>query len=127
MSLLSLNGMIFVAIVGSRDCKDYNRFDNIVSRLLKNYEMNEIVIVTGCDDGAGKMARTWADTNECTVIVYTVDWSMYGPNAVTVKNNKIINAADFCIAFPSRKGGETQETIKKCKIKGIDVREYYID
>lgn len=119
----------YVAIVGSRNYNDYPLFcDNLQNTLQEwNLQSNDIIIVSGGAAGADNLAAKWANENNCQIIVFKPDWDKYGKFAGPKRNTLIIEQSDYCLAFPSKSGKGTQDSIKKAMKKKIPLKVVEID
>ena len=86
--------------------------------------MNNITILSGHCSGTDMMAERYAKENGFELEVFPADWSL-GRKAGPLRNKKMIDVADFAIAFPSG-GRGTQSLINFAKQKGIPTRVYPI-
>ena len=98
-----------LAISGSRDFHNYDKFEKIMLNFLSDKKTNKII--TGCANGTDKMARVFAKKYDIQLIVHTADWSL-GLKAGPIRNKKIIDDANYLIAFPSKTGKGTQSCQK---------------
>lgn len=119
-----------LAIVGSRNFNDYKAFRRGVRRAFRQwglyYEDVEFLISGGCS-GADRMAEEWTKSHGFVMEVFLPDWYKYGKAAGPLRNSKIIDRATHVIAFPSKYGRGTQDSIRKANIKGIPVYVEYVD
>jgi hypothetical protein len=112
-----------VVIAGSRDFNDYKLFssvvDNCLSRIRHEYD---IIILSGHCSGADMMAERYAQENGFELEVFPADWSL-GRRAGPLRNEQMVDIADYAIAFPSG-GRGTQSLINFAKQKGIPTTIY---
>jgi len=99
-----------LAIVGSRTFNDYELLKDEVDKLLKRYNITEIV--TGGSKGADKLAEQYARENGLKLTVYYAQWRKYGKKAGFIRNDKIWQYADFGIAFWDGESRGTQHSFK---------------
>lgn len=117
-----------LAIVGSRDYTNYHEFSKITSNFIKKYGKPDIIISGGAK-GADSLAKEYAKQHNIPIKEFLPDWSK-GLSAGPIRNSLIINNSTHVIAFPSRKGKGTQDSIKKTKnnnLKNIPLEIHYID
>lgn len=110
------NQKINLAIVGSRNFTDFNKFEITVDDALKEWGLttNHINrIVSGGAKGADTLADWYAKHNGIALTVYVPDWKAFGKAAGIMRNTDIVNDCEYLIAFPSRSGKGTQDSIKK--------------
>lgn len=119
-----------LAIVGSRNFNDYKAFRRGVRRAFLQwglyYEDVDFLISGGCS-GTDQMAEQWTKDHGLFIEVFLPDWNKYGKAAGPLRNSKIIDRATHVIAFPSKHGRGTQDSIRKSRIKGIPVYVEYVD
>lgn len=109
-----------IAIVGSRDFKDYEVVKNFV---LENYSLKEDdVIVSGGAHGVDALAEKFASefTNLDPIIFYA-DWGKFGSSAGILRNSQIVMSSDMMFAFPTKNSKGTLNSIQQAQSKGIPV------
>lgn len=93
--------MFKVIICGSRDFDNYellkSKCDNILKK--KKDSGEEIIIVSGCARGADKLGEKYAEENGYKVLKFPADWDKYGKRAGYLRNEKMAEEANACIAF----------------------------
>jgi len=122
--------LIKLALVGSRDYDNYAEFKTIINGTLKkwNYKISDIEkVVSGGAKGADTLADKWAKENKLPITTYIPDWKAFGTAAGPMRNTDIVKECTHVIAFPSREGAGTQDTIAKAKKANKKVEIYYID
>lgn len=115
-----------VGIVGSRNFTDYKLFCKIISVWIKDNGSIKKIISGGCR-GADTLAERYAKENKIPLIVFKPNRKKYGNSANLMRNKKIVKNSTHLIAFPSKKGKGTQNTIELANKKSIDVFVKYID
>jgi len=95
------------AIVGSRDFPDLG----FVRNKLKDYNIGEIV--TGGAKGVDKAAEKYAYKNGIIVDIKEPDWDEFGKSAGPIRNSKIVNKAEYLIAFWNGSSKGTKDSINK--------------
>ncbi len=118
-----------IGIVGSRQFNDYVSFEKCVFKILSNWNINfkNITIISGGAQGADTLAEIFAKKYNISMTIYKPDWKKYGKGAGIMRNTDIINECTHVIAFPSRTGKGTQDSIRKAQTKNIPVKIIYID
>lgn len=99
-----------VAIVGSRDFTNYESFKTYLEQIPIKPEL----IVSGGSKGTDKLAERYAKENKIELKIFYPDWEKYGLSAGPLRNQKIVDSCDIMIAFPSKNGKGTQDSIRKC-------------
>jgi hypothetical protein len=117
-----------LGIVGSRDFHDYKSCKLAILKVLNEWKINIFdieCIVSGGAKGADTLAEMFADEYQIKKIIFLPDWKLYGKFAGIRRNTDIVNASTHIIAFPSRNGRGTQDTISKAR--NIPIKVLYID
>ena len=119
-----------LAIVGSRNFTDYDNFKLAVIKVLQewNITLEQIDnIVSGGAKGADTLAERFSQEYQIKMVIYRPDWNLYGKRAGILRNTDIVESSTHMIAFPSRSGKGTQDSIRKAKDNKIPVKVLYID
>jgi len=119
-----------LAIVGSRNFNDYENFKKAVFKVLEqwSFKIEDITnIVSGGAPGADTLAEKFAKEYKINTIIYKPNWNLYGKRAGILRNTDIINSSTHVIAFPSRYGKGTQDSIRKAEINKLTIKILYID
>lgn len=109
-----------VGIVGSRNFTDYKLFCKVIDEWTKTNGPITKIISGGCR-GADTMAERYAKEWNIPAVVFNAEWEEYGKSAGFVRNKKIVEDSTCIIAFPSKNGKGTQNTIELAKERSIDV------
>ena len=89
-----------VAIGGCRYYNNYDIFKIQVDYLLQNIKNNyNIIIVSGGATGVDTLAEQYARDNNYTFELFSADWNRYGKSAGPRRNEQMVQASDFVIAF----------------------------
>ena len=118
-----------IGIVGSRNFTDYEKFCKSIFLVLQNWNINikDITIISGGAAGADTLAEIFASKYNLAIEIYKPDWKKYGKSAGIIRNTDIVKNSTHIIAYPSREGRGTQDTIKKAQAKNIPVKILFID
>ena len=129
------------AIVGSREFDDYKLFKKIIK--LSKFKITEIC--SGGAKGVDSLAEKYAEENNIPIKVFPAEWNnlsqegaiikerenpwtkkkeKYCSNAGLLRNTKIINYSECCIAIPLENSRGTLDDINKAKKKGIPIYVY---
>lgn len=73
------------------------------------------------------MAKIWSVKYNIPLKIYYANWKKYGKAAGPIRNSLIIDDCTHVIAFPSKNGSGTQDTINKAKRSGKIIEIKYID
>ena len=109
-----------LAIVGSRDFTDYEKFCEIIAYVDKKYGILENVteIVSGHGDGTDLMAERFAEERGYTKKIFPADWSQ-GRKAGPIRNQLIVNEMTHMLALPKLINGVyskgTADSIRKAE------------
>lgn len=115
-----------LAIIGSRNFTDYQLFLTKVNEFIEKYGKPEIIISGGAN-GADTMAERWAKENQINIMIFHPEWDKYGKKAGILRNSDIVDASTHILAFPSKNGRGTQDSIRKGQKAGKIVEIYYIN
>lgn len=110
--LFELDRKIKIAIVGSRNFKNFDEFtkkiDPVFNRL---YEMVEC-IVSGGAMGTDSMAERYAKYSNINIIIHRPEWKKHGNSAGIIRNRTIIKNSDLILAFLLGTSKGTENSIK---------------
>ena len=116
-----------VVIAGCRDYTNYDEakkyIDFCISNIRKKYE---IVIVSGCANGADALGEKYANENGLKIEKHPANWEKYGRSAGPRRNKQMAEVSDYVICFWDEKSKGTRSMIdysikldKPIKIKKI--------
>lgn len=117
---------MILAIVGARFYDNKKFFTEKLEYFIEEYGFPD-EIVSGGAKGIDTMAREFAVENDIKLTEYLPEWNIYGRGAGPVRNSKIVDHCTHVLAFPSKAGKGTQDTIKKAQKKNKIVVIEYID
>ena len=108
-----------LAIVGSRNMKSYI----LLKAVIDNLDFIPTMIISGCANGADDLAYQYAKEKGITFVGYPPsadDKKQYGfARACRRRNLRIVETAEFVVAFPSKSSKGTWHTVglaKKLKV-----------
>ncbi len=105
-----------IAIIGSR---------NLTVENLELYIPEEVTeIVSGGAKGIDSCAREYALENGIPLTEFLPNYKKYGKKAPLIRNLRIINYADYVIAFWDGKSNGTKFVIDNCQKKKIPLKVY---
>lgn len=104
-----------IAIVGSRNFKDYD----LLKDIMQGYEPS--AIVSGGATGADLLAEKYAKESGIKLVIFKPNWKRYGRAAGPMRNKKIVEASDMTVAFWDGKSRGTLSTITITKKAGKPV------
>ncbi len=122
---------VCLAIIGSRNYENYLAFKQCVAEACAKWDIEPARIVSGGASGVDAMAATWAKKNNIPLTVYApeqeggpmqlsddegdADDPVVRPplsrKAFLECNQKIVDDADYIIAFPANAGSGTQHAL----------------
>ena len=109
-----------LAIVGSRNFTDYELFKEKSQEFLlkwkesdQEFDIDNIVVVSGGAKGTDSLAEQWADEKGYEKTIFYPDWKRWGRGAGLKRNTQIVEECTHMIAFPSKSGRGTQDSIRK--------------
>lgn len=122
-----------LAIVGWRGMNEKEHkplFDDIVAKFIATYGL-PVLVVSGGATGADTMGAKWAASHGISIQILKPKWQndngVYNKGAGVKRNTDIVNACTHMIAFPSKKGTGTQDSIRKANQKDKIVIEVMLD
>lgn len=86
-----------LAVVGSRDFKDFDLFVKILDRLRLTKDID--AIISGGAQGVDSMAEHYADVNGIPTIIHLAEWDKYGKGAGYIRNKLIWDDSTMGIAI----------------------------
>lgn len=116
---------INLAIVGSRHYTDYEYFQARVDRWIAANGRPDRIISGGAA-GTDKLAERFAAERNIDIVVFRADWSL-GKSAGPKRNAQIVDACTHVLAFPSRTGKGTQDTIRKATAANRRLEHEFVD
>lgn len=123
---------IRLAIVGSRNFTDRQRFDELLAHYFSHTFRSGVivdVIISGEANGVDTLAKDYARHHQLNYLPCPPDTTRYPVmrDALLRRNDDIVAAATHVLALPSRSGSGTQYTINRAIKCGITPTVYYID
>lgn len=109
-----------LAIVGARTFNDTALFESTMKEYVSKHGLPSVV-VSGGARGADELGKCWADAQGIPTLILKPDWKKHGKAAGVLRNTDIVNACTHMIAFPSKTGKGTQDSIRKAKAQNIEL------
>lgn len=100
-----------LAVIGSRNFNNSNLLEKTIDEL----GLNISTIISGGANGADNLAEIWAINNNKELIIFKPEWNIYGKSAGVIRNKKIIEECDYCLAFWDGISRGTKYSIDFCK------------
>ena len=98
-----------LAVVGSRN---FNNYPKLVECIRENYTLSNIEeIVSGGARGTDKLAEDFAAMFKIRKKIFKPDFNTHSTSAYAIRNRRIADYADECIAFVDDKSKGTRMTI----------------
>ena len=121
--------MFKIAIVGSRNWRDWDKFKVCIEQIFDEWGVDKPdMIISGGASGVDAMAERFAWVKyDMVPVVFKADWNKHGTKAGPIRNSLIVKECTHVIAFPSRKGKGTQDTIKKAISSGKVVKKFFVE
>lgn len=123
--------MLKIIIAGGRDFKDAELLDEIMFNNLKDFDPEEIQIVSGMAGGADKLGYDWAKSYNLDVKEFPANWldfnakpcklkrgssgRLYNVLAGFNRNQQMADYADELVAFFDGESSGTKDMIKRAK------------
>lgn len=104
-----------IAIVGSRYFVNKDYFLECLNKIVLEWDIEIIKIITGGARGADSLAMDYAKENNIELEVFFADWEKFGRSAGPIRNTKIIDSCKYFVAFLSPDSKGTRDSIKKAK------------
>ena len=112
-----------VVIAGCRAYDNYDEAKSYIDSCLSNIRKeNNIVIVSGCANGADAIGERYAKENGLKVEKYPADWKTYGRCAGPKRNKQMAKVSDYIICFWDGKSKGTKSMIEYAKQYGKPIR-----
>jgi len=107
-----------LAIVGWRKFNDFRSFETELNKTLDQWQIkleSIEMVISGGAMGTDSLASKWAKSHKIPLKVFYPDWDKHGKKAGPLRNSQIVDECTHIIAFPSRQGRGTQDSIRKAK------------
>ncbi len=85
------------------------------------------VIISGGASGADALAENYARENGIVLQVFAAEWKKFGKSAGPMRNTLIVNECTHMLAFPSKNGAGTQDSMEKAVRQGKPCEHYFVD
>lgn len=117
--------LVKVAVVGSRSYTDYGEFSRRLKCILDEnlIDIGCVQFVSGGAAGVDSLAQRYANEHGIGIVNHLPDWSKFGRSAGVERNKRIVDDADFVVAFWDGKSKGTKSSInyadkkrKPCKV-----------
>jgi len=116
-----MNGQLKIGVIGSRGFNDYK----LLKDTLDEYLNDVFLIVSGGAVGADSLGEKWANENSVKTLIIKPDWNKYGKSAGFIRNTDIVENSDIIIAFWDSLSRGTEDSIKKAREMGREVKIIY--
>lgn len=103
-----------LAVVGSRDFPDLDLVEKILQSRVGP-------MITGDASGVDRKVANFADEYNIELEVFEANWDKYGKQAGPIRNQEIVDEADYVLAFWDGESRGTKDTIDKAVKAGIPV------
>ena len=107
-----------VIVAGCRNFDDYARLKAELEAYFLTLEPWEIIIVSGCADGADALGERYADEHGLKTERFPAEWERYGRAAGPKRNMQMAKAADAVVVFWDGKSRGTKNMIECAKKEG---------
>ncbi|WP_303982932.1 DUF2493 domain-containing protein [Niallia circulans] len=111
-----------VIVAGGRDFNDYVLLKTNLDYVLRNRQVDEVVIVSGKARGADSLGELYAKERGLEVSAYPADWDTYGKSAGYIRNKQMAETSHALMAFWDGKSRGTKHMIDLAKEKGLRVQ-----
>ena len=114
MELVALSTSIKVAVVGSREYPNLKQVHDFVMNDLPD----NAILVSGGAKGVDETAERAARRRGLPVEIHNADWTTHGKRAGFIRNVKIVESANYVIAFWDGESRGTVHTINVARSTG---------
>lgn len=117
-----MNKLFKLIIAGGRDFENFKLMERKLNVILKNYNKEEIEIVSGMAKGADELGILYAKKYGIKVKEFPADWNQYGRSAGYIRNKEMAKYADACICFWNGISKGTKNMIEIARDKNLSLR-----
>lgn len=109
-----------IGVVGTRTFEDYDLLQRTLDRVRLMFHDKELTIVSGGARGADSLAEAYSNSVlKKDAIVFSPDFATYGsPAAFKRRNQQIVDASDFVVAFWDGRSRGTNDSMNKATRAG---------
>ena len=116
-----------VAVIGSRHIEDDRMKEKAYALLCRYIPVNATEIVSGGAVGIDTLAEIYAQKNGLPTRIFKPDYAKYGKRAPIVRNDAIVDYAQYVLAIWDGQSHGTAYTVASCIQKGVPVKVVSID
>lgn len=116
-----------VAIVGSRNIEYDTVKERAYALLCRHIPANATEIVSGGAVGIDTLAEIYAKQNGLPMKIFKPDYARYGKRAPLMRNDEIVDYAQYVLAIWDGSSHGTAYTVATCIQKGVPVKVVSID
>lgn len=116
-----------VAIVGSRNIEYDTIKERAYALLCRHIPANATEIVSGGAVGIDTLAEIYAKQNGLPMKIFKPDYARYGKRAPLMRNDEIVDYAQYVLAIWDGSSHGTAYTVATCIQKGVPVKVVSID
>ena len=102
-----------IAVIGSRGYKSLELIEHWMNHAKEKWQ--NITVVSGGAVGVDKQAESWAIKNQIDRDIYIPSWNTQGKKAGILRNKKIVENADFVLAFWDEESPGTESSLNYAK------------
>ena len=116
-----------VAVVGSRHIEDERMKEKAYALLCRHIPANTTEIVSGGAVGVDTLAEIYAQKNGLPTNIFKPNYAKYGKRAPIIRNDEIVDYAQYVLAFWDGESHGTAYTVAACIQKGVPVKVISFD
>lgn len=116
-----------VAVIGSRNIDSDKIKQRAYALLCRYIPVNTTELVSGGAVGIDTLAELYAGRNGIPIKVFKPDYARYGKRAPLVRNEEIIDYAQYVLAVWDGSSHGTAYTVSVCLQKGVPVKIISLD
>lgn len=122
--------MTSLAIVGSRTIIEPSCLYEAVDEFFEWFPHLSLLsidrVISGGAAGVDSLAEHWANRHGLGLLVVKADWDEYGRAAGPIRNQTIVDLADYVLAVWDGESRGTADTIRKAKEAGKPLHLYLV-
>ena len=118
-----------IIIAGSREFYDYKLFSEVVTKYLKDKELDlktTLIISGGAKSGADALAIQYAIEKEIDYIIFNAKWDELGKSAGYIRNAEMSKFANALVAFWDGESKGTKNMIDISAKADLSTRVYVV-
>ena len=116
-----------VAVIGSRNIETEQMKEKAYALLCRHIPANTTELVSGGAVGIDTLAEIYARKNGLPIKIFKPDYARYGKRAPIMRNDEIVDYAQYVLAVWDGSSHGTAYTVSVCLQKGVPVKIISMD